>query len=253
MFEASRRVLNFSTSTSGFSVLDRALGRVDLGRADAVGRVDDLALEVGDVDHVVVDDAELADAGGRQVERGRRAEPAGAEQQHLRVEQLELALDADLRQQHVARVAAALLGRERARHVDVEAAVLPQRDAAGHRRDVLVAELALERVGGERRAVAGRAVQDDGLRAVAHGALDARLQVAARHVDGARDVALLELVLLAHVDDHGTVPVAVLKLIVDLARVHLLDLLLDVAEQFRAARHSSKLLKAARLSRLQKV
>jgi hypothetical protein len=66
-------------------------------------------------------------------------------------------------------------------------------------------------------------------------------------------VALLELVLLAHVDDHGTVPVAVLELIVDLSGVHFLDLLLDVAEQFRAAGHSQILPKAALLSRLQKV
>ncbi len=69
----------------------------------------------------------------------------------------------------------------------------------------------------KRRAVARGAVEDDALRAVARGALDAGLEVAARHVHGAGDVRLLELVLLAHVDDHGTVPVAVLKLIVDLA------------------------------------
>jgi hypothetical protein len=55
--------------------------------------VDDLALEVGDVDDVVVDDAERPHAGRGEVERGRRAEAAGAEQQDLRVEQLLLALD----------------------------------------------------------------------------------------------------------------------------------------------------------------
>ena len=77
--------------------------------------MDDLALQVGDVDDVVVDDAERADAGGGEVERGRRAQAAGAEQQDLGVEQLPLALDADLGQQEVARVALALLGGERAR------------------------------------------------------------------------------------------------------------------------------------------
>src|SRR3954471_24187516 len=74
------------------------------------------------------------------------------------------------------RVARSLVWRERARDVAGEAAVLPPRDAAGHRRHVLVAQGALQRVGGERRAVAARAVQDDGGRAVAHGALDAGLQ-----------------------------------------------------------------------------
>ena len=55
---------------------------------------------------------ERADAGRREVERGRRAEAAGAEQQDLGVEQLLLALVADLGKQEVARVALALLGRE---------------------------------------------------------------------------------------------------------------------------------------------
>ena len=102
MFEASRRVWYLTTLTSGLSVVDRLLGGVDLRLADAVGRVDDLALEVGDVDDVVVDDADRADARGGEVERGRRAEAAGAEQQHLGVEQLLLALGADLGEQEVA-------------------------------------------------------------------------------------------------------------------------------------------------------
>ena len=91
---------------------ERLLGRVDLALADAVDVVQDLALQVGLVDHVHVDDAERADAGRGQVERGRRAEAAGAEQQHLDVEQLQLALLAHLGQQQVALVAVALLGRQ---------------------------------------------------------------------------------------------------------------------------------------------
>ena len=98
MFEASRRVWYLTTFDVRVERLDRLLGGVDLRHADAVGRVDDLALEVGEVDDVVVDDAERADAGRREVERGRRAEAAGAEQQHLGVEQLLLALQADLGQ-----------------------------------------------------------------------------------------------------------------------------------------------------------
>ena len=111
MFEASIRVSYFTTFTSGFSAFIVICGRVDLRHADAVGRVDDLALEVRQVDDVVVDDADRADARGGEVQRGRRAEPAGAEQQDLRVEQLLLALGADLGHEHVAAVALALLGR----------------------------------------------------------------------------------------------------------------------------------------------
>ena len=193
--------------------------------------MDHLTLQVGEIDHVVVDHAEGADAGRRQVQRGRRAEPAGAEEQHLRVQQLELALEPDLRQQQVAGVATALLGRERARRLHLVATVLPQRDPACHRGHVLIAEELLQRVRRQSRAVARRAVEDDRLRPVARRTLDARLQVAARHVHGARDVALLELVLLAHVDQERSPAVSVQGRVVDLARVHLADLLLDPSYQ----------------------
>src|SRR3990172_7762823 len=54
-----------------------------------------------------------ADARGGQIERGRRAEPAHADQQHLRVEQLALSDAAHLRHDDVARVARHLVGRPR--------------------------------------------------------------------------------------------------------------------------------------------
>ena len=98
----------------GVEQRQRLLGRVDLAIADAIHVVQDLALQVRLVDDVHVDDADRADAGRREVHRRRRAEPAGAEQQHLGVEQLELALLAHLGQQEVALVAVALLGGQRA-------------------------------------------------------------------------------------------------------------------------------------------
>ena len=64
----------------------------------------------------------------------------------------------------MARVALALLGGQRARRLDLVAAVLPQREAAGHRLDVLVAEVLDQRPCRPRRAVARRAVQDHVLR-----------------------------------------------------------------------------------------
>ncbi len=47
--------------------------------------MDDLALQIGKRDHVVVDHAERADAGGGQIHQGRRAETAGADHQHGRL------------------------------------------------------------------------------------------------------------------------------------------------------------------------
>ena len=179
MFEASIRVVVLDDVHVGVQRVDRLLGGVDLRHADAVGRVDHLALQVGEVDDVVVDDPERADAGGREVQRGRRAEPAGAEQQHLRVEQLLLALGADLGDQHVARVALALLGGERARDLDLVAAVLPQRDPAGHR--ARRARSRGPRSACARRRPSGCRRRSRGSRcggAVGDDALDARLQVA---------------------------------------------------------------------------
>jgi hypothetical protein len=63
----------------------------------------------------------------------------------------------------------------------------------------------------------------------------------ARHVHGAREVGLLELVLLANVDDHGAVAVAVLGQGVDVLGIDFLDLLLDLANQLCAGRHSKYL------------
>ena len=50
---------------------DRLLRRVDLAVADAVEVVEDLALQVGGVDLVHVDDADRADSGGGEVQRRR--------------------------------------------------------------------------------------------------------------------------------------------------------------------------------------
>ena len=92
--------------------------------------------------------------------------PAGADQQHLRVQQLELALDADLGEQGVARVAHPLLPGQALGRDDREAGLLPGLDPAGHRGDVLVSELALERVRRAGGAIAGRAVEQHALRAI---------------------------------------------------------------------------------------
>ncbi len=65
----------------------------------------DLALQVREVDGVVVDHAQRADPGGGQIEQQRRAEPAGADHQHSGIEQFGLPLLADLRQDQVAGIA----------------------------------------------------------------------------------------------------------------------------------------------------
>jgi len=66
--------------------------------------------------------------------------------------------------------------------------------------------------------------------------LDPRLQVAAGDVDGARKVARLELLGLAHVDDDR----AVAQLALDVGGVDLVDLATDVADDLRSGGAHSK-------------
>ena len=67
--------------------------------------MDDLALQVGCVDDVEVDEAEGADSGGGEIEGERGAEAAGADAEDLRGFELLLAFHADLGQDEVAGVA----------------------------------------------------------------------------------------------------------------------------------------------------
>ncbi len=74
--------------------------------------MDDLPLQVALVDDVEVDDPQRADAGGGQVEGRRRAQAAGADQQHAGLLQLLLPFQPDLRHDDVSGIAAHLLRRQ---------------------------------------------------------------------------------------------------------------------------------------------
>ena len=69
----------------------------------------DLALQVGEVDLVVIADRDACRRRRRQIQRDGRAEAAGADDQRVRGEQFLLAFDADLRQQDVPAVAQQLV------------------------------------------------------------------------------------------------------------------------------------------------
>ena len=81
-------------------------GRFRLRFADPVGGVGDLALQVRQLHPIVIDDADRADASRREVQRERRAQPAGADHQHPRRLQLGLPDAAHVLQQDVPGVAA---------------------------------------------------------------------------------------------------------------------------------------------------
>ena len=84
-------------------------GAVDLERADAVGCVHDLPLQIGQIDPVGIGDPEGSDPGGREIEQQRRAEAAGADDEDARGEQPDLPLLADLVEDQMAGIALKLL------------------------------------------------------------------------------------------------------------------------------------------------
>ena len=79
-----------------------------------------LALEVRQLDRIGVHQPERADAGGGEVERGRRAEAPHADHHDARPLQPALALETDVREREVPGVASQLawgeFGRKRGRH-----------------------------------------------------------------------------------------------------------------------------------------
>ncbi len=81
---------------------DRRRGAVDFRISDIGGGVDDLPLQVRERDQIVIDDAERADAGGREIIEHRRTEPAGADHQDARTFQRGLARTANLAQHDMA-------------------------------------------------------------------------------------------------------------------------------------------------------
>jgi hypothetical protein len=84
---------------------DHRLGAIHLAIADIIGGKDHLPLQIRQRHRVVIDHAERADAGGREIEQHRRAEAAGADHQHACGLELGLPRPADLAQHDVARIA----------------------------------------------------------------------------------------------------------------------------------------------------
>ena len=91
---------------------DRFGCRLDLGPIDVGLAVDDLALQIGLVDDVIIDDSERADTGRGEVEQRGTAEPAGADDEHLGVLESLLTDHPDVGNDEVAAVATDLIDRE---------------------------------------------------------------------------------------------------------------------------------------------
>ena len=174
--------------------------RFRLGHSHAVGAVDDLALQIGHIHDVEVDDADGAHAGRRKVEHGRRSQPAGADEERARGEQPGLARRSDLRDEQVARVALLLFAAQDDGLREGSTLRLPGLETAAHGGHILVAH-ALQHLRREQGSDATRAVEDEGHGAVGRQGLDLLLDVRARDVPRTIDVTLLPLAGLADIHE----------------------------------------------------
>ena len=89
----------------GVQVQHAPARRLDLQHVQRLHAVDHLALQVGVIHHVVVHQPDAPHPGCRQVKGYRRAQPARADHQHRRRQQLALPFQPHFRHQQVARVA----------------------------------------------------------------------------------------------------------------------------------------------------
>ena len=95
----------FVNDNFGINRLEGLRRACHLERADPVGGMDDLALQVRDIDRIEIDDAQRTNPGRRQIKQHRRTKPARANHQDTRIQQAQLPFFADLIEDDMARVA----------------------------------------------------------------------------------------------------------------------------------------------------
>ena len=94
------------------NVVQPVVRRIELRATDIASTVEELPLQVGDIDHVEVDDADGADAGRSEVQSGWRAESASADDKHACRFEAPLAGEPDAWKRKVAAIAEQFLRSE---------------------------------------------------------------------------------------------------------------------------------------------
>ncbi len=96
----------------GIEIAKPVARRFELRPPDVAGSVEHLPMQVRGIDDVEVDESDPADAGCREVDCGRAAESARADDEHGSVLEAQLPRLADLGKHDVPRVAGAFRGSE---------------------------------------------------------------------------------------------------------------------------------------------
>ena len=91
---------------AGIDALEGVTSGLALVAADVLGAVDDLALEIGEIDGIEIDETEASNARGGEIHGDGGAESAGADAEDAGGFDALLAGEADFRENQVPRVAA---------------------------------------------------------------------------------------------------------------------------------------------------
>src|SRR5437660_3353714 len=141
----------------GIERVDGLTGGFGLVLPNALGVVQDLALQVAIIDDIGIDNAKRAHARSGKIIGRRRSQTASADQQDSRVEQLKLSLLAHFRNEQVTAIPSGLRIRHHTRFGEPVTAILPLPKAAGHRYHILIAHL-LQGAASDERAHTARTI-----------------------------------------------------------------------------------------------
>jgi hypothetical protein len=115
----SSALADVSQRSCGIHLMQAVAGRFELAASHIACAVQQLALQVGEVHHIMVDEPQRAHPGGREVEGHRRAEAAGTHDQHAGGLEALLPLRPHARENEVSPIAVALGSGERGHFVVV--------------------------------------------------------------------------------------------------------------------------------------
>ena len=96
----------------GVDGLDLLLGTLYFWHTHVLGKVDDLSLQVAQIHHIRIHDADASDASCRQIEAHGSPQATGTHHEHACVHYLLLSLDAHILQQDMSRVSLYLFFRK---------------------------------------------------------------------------------------------------------------------------------------------
>ena len=124
----------------GIQCVQTRLRRARLVETDTLAGVQDLALQIAPINHIVVDQGQCPNSGRSEIQRSGRTQPTGTDNQDPALQQGVLSFQADLGQQQMAGVALPLICAQTHRDFERKSFRLPANEAAGYGTNIAVSD-----------------------------------------------------------------------------------------------------------------